>query len=253
MGLAAGGGAGMNLAHCIVNGATAYDLSEADAKRFSPVFNSVEHLIARAPEILGTHYDIAYAAKQLKTARDIKQLPLQEEFKKANAFTGQFYGWERPLYLNEHSTPSLIFGKLDWFENVKSEVKAAHESAAVFDLTSFGKIDIRGRPDAEVFLMHVCAGYMDRDPGSVIYTAVLNANGTFESDITTQRIDFNHYRLFVGTNSIKRDLSWFSRIANGYAPKAAISVRNDAASEETTHRHTRFDVTVEDVTVPRVC
>jgi len=58
VGLASGGGAGMNLAHCIVHGRTAYDLSEADAKRFAPAFNSIEHLMDRAPEILGTQQEI---------------------------------------------------------------------------------------------------------------------------------------------------------------------------------------------------
>lgn len=47
-----GGGAGMNLAHALVHGHTACDLAEADAKRFTPAFNSIEHLMARAPEIL---------------------------------------------------------------------------------------------------------------------------------------------------------------------------------------------------------
>ena len=59
--------------------------------------------------------------------------------------------------------------------------------------------------------MKTCAGHMNRKPGSVIYTAVLNARGTFESDITAQRIAGDHYRLFVGTNAIKRDLAWFTR------------------------------------------
>ena len=212
VGMASGGGAGMNLAHCIVHGAPAYDLSEADAKRFAPVFNSIDHLMARAPEILGTHYDIAYPAKQLKTARQIRTLPLHEEFKKANAFNGQFYGWERPLYFNAITPPRLTFDKPDWFENVKQEVMAAHEHAAVFDLTSFGKIDIVG-PDAEAFLMKTCAGYVNRPAGSVIYTAVLNQQGTFESDITAQRISDDHYRLFVGTTVIKKDLAWFTRAA----------------------------------------
>ncbi|MEL6281108.1 MAG: FAD-dependent oxidoreductase, partial [Pseudomonadota bacterium] len=52
VGIASGGGAGMNLAHLIAKGHTAYDLSEADAKRFAPVFDRIEHLMARAPEIL---------------------------------------------------------------------------------------------------------------------------------------------------------------------------------------------------------
>ena len=218
VGMASGGGAGMNLAHCIIHGAPAYDLSEADAKRFAPAFNSIEHLMARAPEILGTHYDIAYPARQLTTARNLRHLPLHNEFEKDNAFMGQFYGWERPLYFNASKPPWLTFNKPDWFENVRAEVQAAHTQAAVFDLSSFGKIDVRG-PDAEIFLMRTCAGYVNRSPGSMIYSAVLNQRGTFESDVTAQRIAENHYRLFVGTQSIKKDLAWFSRAAAGIEHK----------------------------------
>lgn len=215
VGMASGGGAGMNLAHCIVHGYTAYDLSEADAKRFAPDFNTVEHLISRAPEILGTHYDIAYPGKQLKTARDLKLLPLDAEYRSAGAHMGQFYGWERPLYFGKTYEPKMQFSKPDWFENVKAEVIAASQNAAVFDASSFGKIEVKG-PDAEAFLMKTCAGYVDRAAGSVIYTAVLNERGTFESDITAQRITDNHYRLFVGTGAIKRDLAWFTSHSAGY-------------------------------------
>ena len=229
VGLASGGGAGMNLAHCIVKGAPAYDLSEADAKRFAPVFNSVDHLMARCPEILGAHYDIAYPARQLKTARNLRQLPLQIEFEKAFAFTGQFYGWERPLYFNAAKPPRHTFEKPDWFENVRAEVMSAHHDAAVFDLSSFGKLDVIG-PDAEAFLLKTCAGYLDREPGSVIYSAVLNERGTFESDLTAQRINKYHYRLFVGTQAIKKDLAWFSRAVSG-----------DAGAKS-------YDVTITDVT-----
>ena len=60
----------MNLAQLIIEGQMSYDLSEADAKRFAPQFNSLEHLMARAPEILGTHYEITFPGRQLTTARD---------------------------------------------------------------------------------------------------------------------------------------------------------------------------------------
>ena len=210
VGLASGGGAGMNLAHCIVHGKTAYDLSEADARRFAPVFNSLDHLMTRAPEILGTHYDISYPAKQLRTARDLTLLPLDNEYRAAGAWMGQFYGWERPLYFNAVEKPRLTFERPDWFDNVQKEVQAAHEQAGIFDLSSFGKIDVKG-PDAQSFMLQVCAGYVGRAPGSVIYTAVLNSTGTFESDITVQRLSENHYRVFTGTNTIKRDLTWFTR------------------------------------------
>jgi 4-methylaminobutanoate oxidase (formaldehyde-forming) len=215
VGLASGGGAGMNLAHCIVHGHTAYDLGEADAKRFAPIYNNLDHLMARAPEILGTHYDIAYPGKQLSTARNLRALPLEREYKAAGAHFGQFYDWERPLYFGKTAEPRMTFEQPDWFENVRDEVAAAHESAAIFDASPFGKIEVQG-PEAEAFLMKTCAGHMNRAPGTVIYTAVLNERGTFESDITAQRIADDHYRLFVGTGAIKRDLAWFHRHAEGF-------------------------------------
>ncbi|MCV2874316.1 FAD-dependent oxidoreductase [Defluviimonas sp. WL0050] len=227
VGLASGGGAGMNLAHSIVHGHTAYDLTEADAKRFAPVFNSFEHLMARAPEILGTHYDIAYPGKQLKTARDLRKLPLDAEYRRAGAHFGQFFGWERPLYFNKTAEPRLTFGRPDWFGNVAAEVRAAHEGAAIFDASPFGKIEVTG-PDAEAFLMKTCAGHMNRAPGSVIYSAVLNGRGTFEADITAQRIAADHYRLFTGAASIKRDLAWFRRHAEGFDVDLADSTEDYA-------------------------
>ncbi|AEI92386.1 GcvT family protein [Roseobacter litoralis] len=215
VGMASGGGAGMNLAHCIVHGHTAYDLGEADAKRFAPVFNSVDHLMARAPEILGTHYEIAYPGRQLKTARDLRVLPLHAEYAKANAHFGQVYGWERPLYFGKSADPKMTFGRPDWFENVRREVHAAHEAAAVFDASPFGKIEVTG-PDACAFLQHLAMRNMDRPAGTAIYTPLLNERGTYESDITAHRIADDHYRLFVGTNAIKRDLAWALRQSDGF-------------------------------------
>ncbi|MEO1422177.1 MAG: glycine cleavage T C-terminal barrel domain-containing protein, partial [Pseudomonadota bacterium] len=197
------------------HGRTAYDLGEADAMRFAPIFNSVGHLMARAPEILGTHYEIAYPARQLSTARDLRALPLDAEYRNAAAHMGQVYGFERPLYFGKTAEPKMTFGRPNWHDAVAAEVDAATNRAAIFDASSFGKIDVTG-PDAEVFLLHTCAGYLGRKPGSVIYTAILSDRGTFLSDITAQRIGEDHYRLFVGTNAIKRDLAHFRRASAGF-------------------------------------
>ncbi len=227
VGIASGGGAGMNLAHCIVHGHTAYDLSEADAKRFAPVHNSLEHLMDRAPEILGTHYDIAYPGKQLKTARNLRTLPLHSRHCAANARFGQFYGWERPLYFGRTEEPRLTFSRPDWFMAVKAEVEAAHHSAAIFDSSPLGKIEVEGA-DAEAFLRRVCAGYVGRMPGSVIYTAMLNERGTFESDLTAHRIAIDHYRLFVGANAVRRDMAWLRRHSKGFDVKLSDSTEKFA-------------------------
>ena len=215
VGMASGGGAGMNLAHQIVHGSMAYDLSEADAKRFAPVFDSVEHLMARTPEILGTHYEIAYPGRQLQTARGLRRGPVQDQQEAAGAVTGQFYGWERPLYFGAPALPRLRFDRPDWFDAVGAEVRAAHEGAAIFDTSTFGKIDVTGS-DAEAFLSHVCAGNLSKPVGRASYTPLLNARGTYESDLTALRLAEGHYRLSVSTNAIARDLAWLRAHAGAF-------------------------------------
>ena len=215
VGIACGGGAGMNLAHAIVHGHTAYDLSEAEANRFAPQFDSVEHLMARAPEVLGRHYEIAFPGIQPATARDLRRLPLDAEHRAAGAQMGQFYGWERPLWFGSPEEPKPTFGTPDWFENVRREVMAAHRKAAVFDGSPFGKIEVAG-PDAAAFLQQVCANDMDRPPGSAIYTPMLNERGTYESDITAHRLAEDRYRLFTGAGAIRKDLAWLRRHAEGF-------------------------------------
>ena len=216
VGIASGGGAGMNLAHAIVHGHMAYDLSGADAKRFAPVFNSIEHLMDRAPEILGTHYEITYPGRQLQTARDLRLLPVHERYKADGAVFAQSYGWERPTCFGQEPVQlPLTFGRPVWFDAVGREVEAAHRRAALIDASCFGKIEVTG-PQAEAFLNYACASDMTRAPGHAMYSAVLNQRGTYESDLTAQRITAHHYRLYVGTSSIVRDLSWLTRLASSF-------------------------------------
>ncbi len=210
VGVATGGGGGMALAKCIVEGHMPMDLHEADPKRFATCFNSVKVLSERAPEVLGKHYEISYPGRQMATARNLRKLPLADKWVSEKASFGQVYGWERPMYFNCQSEPELTFGKPGWFDQVGQEVQQAHTGAAVFDQSSFGKIRVVG-PDAERVLNRICANNMARSVGSVIYTAMLNEKGGFESNLTAFRLSEEKYMLFVGTASVKRDLAWLKR------------------------------------------
>jgi glycine cleavage system T protein len=210
IGVASGGGAGMALAHRIVRGYMPADLTEADAKRFPDCLNSIEALTARAPEVLGKHYEIAYPGRQWNSARNLRQSPFYERWTEMNARFGQFYGWERPLYFGSEADPVLTFGKPSWFDQVGREVAQTHKHASVFDQSTFGKIRVAGA-DAEKFLNRVCANDMARAPGRAVYTAMLNAQGGFESDLIALRLSDEVYKLYVGTIAIKRDLAWLRR------------------------------------------
>ena len=210
VGVATGGGAGMALAHCIEHGHTPADLHEADPKRFPPEFGSVEALTARAPEVLGRHYEITYPGRQWSRARHLRGSPLERCWEEERAQFGQFFAWERPLYFGKAEEPVLSFSRPHWHEAVKREVLTAHERAAVFDQSTFGKIDVRGA-DACRFLDRVCTNRMDRPAGRAIFTLMLNERGGIESDLVAIRIREDHYRLYVGTNSIRRDMAWLKR------------------------------------------
>jgi len=210
VGVATGGGAGMALAHTIVHGQPPFDLHEVDPQRFAPEFNTVDALTVRAPEILGTHYEITYPGRQRTSARGLRPTPLDDAWTFEGALFGQVGAWERPLYFNAKAIPTATFGKPDWFDHVGREVMAAHTQAAVFDQSTFGKISVEG-PDAEVFLDRVCANTMKREPGRVIYTGMLNDQGGYQSDLTALRLGDESYRLYVGTTAIKRDLAWLKR------------------------------------------
>ena len=207
VGVATGSGAGMALAHCIVNGHTPADLPEADPKRFPDGMCSVKVLSERVPEVLGKHYEITFPGRQWKTSRGIRDTPCAALWKEQNAHFGQFYGWERPMFFNSHHDPKLTFGRPEWFEQVESEVLQAHTKAALFDQSTLGKIRIEG-PDAETFLDRLCTNNMKVPPGKMVYTALLNTRGTFEADLVAMRLSNETYLIFVGTTSVKRDLAW---------------------------------------------
>ena len=214
VGVATGGGAGMALAHCIQHGHTPVDLHEADPKRFAPEFNSLDALAARVPEVLGKHYEITYPGRQWASGRGLRRSPLHRRWAGERAHFGQVHAWERPLYFGRTEEPVLSFGKPHWHEAVEREVRAAHENAAVFDQSTFGKIDVTG-PGACEFLNRVCANQMDRPTGRSIYTSMLNERGGFESDLTAVRIGEDRYRLHVGTTAIRKDLAWLKRHLRG--------------------------------------
>ncbi|MEM7169829.1 MAG: FAD-dependent oxidoreductase [Pseudomonadota bacterium] len=210
VGVATGGGAGMALAKCIAEGAMPMDLHEADPKRFPSCFQSAEALAARVPEVLGKHYEISFPGRQWTTARDLQRTPLHKKWQAANAHFGQVFGLERPQYFGKEAEPVLTFEKPAWFEKVGREVAQAHENAALFDQSSFGKIRIQGS-GAESFLNRICTNDMSRPVGRTLYTCLLNERGGIESDLTAQRLAEDDYRLFVGTAALKKDLAWIKR------------------------------------------
>ena len=66
------------------------------------------------------------------------------------------------------------------------EQRATREVVALYDQTSFSKLLLQGR-DALAVLQRLCANEIDIPVGKMVYTALLNERGGFESDLTVIR------------------------------------------------------------------
>lgn len=211
VGVASAGGVGLALAQRIVHGRMPFALPEADPARFSADWNSAAALSVRAPEVLGRHYEIAYPYRQMATARNIQTVSLHTVWQKQQAHFGQYGEWERPLYFNHVSSNNLqTFSCPPWHQQVAFEVMAAHQSAAVFDVSTLGKIDIHGK-DAESYLDRILAGNMRKSPNHAMYSCMLNDAGGIESALFVLRFAKEHYRLYTGTSAVRCDMRYLQK------------------------------------------
>ena len=131
------------------------------------------------------------------------------------AVFGEKFGWERVNFF-EPGKPWRRAGadQREWgwnrppyFDRVGEEHKATRERVALFDLTSFGKIEVSG-PGALPLLQRVADSNMDKPVGSATYTPVPQYAGGVEADLTVTRLGADLFRVVTGSGFIGNDLAW---------------------------------------------
>ena len=209
-GLAYGGGVGEALAEWIVAGEPPFDLWALDVRRFSPDHTRPEFLRARGVEVLGTHMRMAYPNVEWEQGRGLRRSPLHNRLVQANACHGEKFGVERPNWFahdGRAARMSYSFERPDWFDDVRTEHVATRERAGVFDMSSFGKLEVAGA-DALALLQYACANDVDVRPGRIVYTAMLTERGTFASDLTVLRLAAERFLVVTGTAQRVADREW---------------------------------------------
>ncbi len=217
-GIAAGGGAGMALAEWVANDAPPFDLWIVDIRRFGQGHRDTGWVRARTLEAYARHYAIAWPLDEMTTGRPRRRSPLYDRLKAKNAVFGEKLGWERANWFaraGEQAADIHGFGRQNWFAPVGREHRAARETAALFDQTSFAKFELAG-PDAEAALAWLCANDTSKPEGRLTYTQLLNDRGGVEADLTVARLAQDRFYIVTGTGFATRDRDWISRnIPNG--------------------------------------
>ena len=219
-GIANSGGAGRMIAEWVIEGSPQSDLSDVDIRRFGPFMANRKLLAERTGETLGLHYAMRWPRQELATARPLRTSPLYDLLAAKGAVFGSKNGWERANYFvranaDGAATATKVvhahtLDKPHWLPDVITEQKATREAVALYDQTSFGKLLLQGR-DALAVLERLCANAVDVAPGRMVYTALLNERGGFESDLTITRLGVESFLLVTGSAQATRDADWIAR------------------------------------------
>jgi glycine cleavage system aminomethyltransferase T/glycine/D-amino acid oxidase-like deaminating enzyme len=212
-GLAGAGGMGRLVAEWIVEGVPSLDVWEMDSRRFGRHYASREYTLARTVEVYSTYYDVKYPGHERQAGRPLRLSPTYPRLVELGAGFGEKSGWERANWFepnaergDESLRPRGWAGRL-WSPAIGAEHRACRETAALFDETSFAKIEVAGAGAAD-FLEGLCANRVARDVGTVTYTQMLNPRGGIECDFTVTRLADDRFRIVTGTAFGRHDLAW---------------------------------------------
>ncbi|MGI9085071.1 MAG: GcvT family protein [Aeromicrobium sp.] len=213
VGIASAGGAGRALAEWIIEGEPSMDLLAVDIRRFARFNGDSDWLRARVGEVLGLHYALPWPNRELETARPVRTSPAHERLADANAGFGSKMGWERANFfapLGEDPAIKYSWGRQNWHPWTAAEHRATREDVAVFDQTSFSKYVVSGA-EAEHALQWICTNDVGVEIGRTVYTGLLNARGTYESDLTVTRVGADEFFLVSSSATTERDQDWIRR------------------------------------------
>jgi 4-methylaminobutanoate oxidase (formaldehyde-forming) len=219
-GLAGAGGLGKAMAEWIVAGEPAMDLWEMDIRRFGAHYRSPSYTLKRTREVYETYYDIKYPGHERQAGRPLRVSSAYGWHRDHGAAFGEKSGWERVNWYeanapagDEALRPRGWAGRL-WSPAIGAEHAACRERAALFDESSFAKIEVAG-PGAARYLEWLCDNRVARGVGQITYTQMLNSRGGIECDFTVTRVEDELFSIVTGTAFGNHDLSWIRRHAPG--------------------------------------
>ncbi len=212
-----GGGVGKVMADWMVTGTPGLDLHEADLNRFAPHVAAPPYVKERGAQQYREVYDIIHPLQQIERPRNLRVSPFQRRLEELGAVFFESAGWERPQWFaaNEALLDADAPRRSGWTARYWSPVsavehRATRERVALFDLTAFTKLEVAG-PGALAYLERIASNKMDQPLGKVTYTAMLDAQGGIQCDLTVTRLEERRFLVVTGGGVGMHDLAWMRR------------------------------------------
>jgi glycine cleavage system T protein len=208
------GGIGKLMAEWIIEGEAPMDVYGYRATRFGNYYSDPVYAAERTRECVKYYYRLRFPHDEFEWVRPHRVSPLHYRLLENGAVFGEKFGWERVNYF-QPGQPSRRMGedqrqfgwnKPPFFDRIGQEHKATRERVTLFDLTSFGKIEVKGK-GALPLLQRLTDSDINKPVGSAVYTQFLNTRGGIESDLTVTRLGEDCFWVITGSGFIGNDLA----------------------------------------------
>ena len=162
------GGIGKVMAEWIADGEPSLDLWHMDVRRFGAQYRSPAYTHARIRETYETYYDIRYPNHEREAGRPLRVSPANAWHRDHDAAFGEKSGWERVNWYEsnaaagDESLRPRGWAGMHWSPAIGAEHRATRETAAIFDESSFAKMEISG-PGAAAFVERLCDNRVARE------------------------------------------------------------------------------------------
>ena len=182
---------------------------------------------ARSPDAVGSttsrppHAAPTFATLAGRSFQPVRRTPMHDRHLEAGATMIVAGAWLRPAYYGAESES-------------ESEARAVRQAVGLIDVSTLGKIELRGPDAAELLERLFTFAYAAQPPGRLRYVLMTDETGVIADDGVAGRLAMDHFYVTAttgGTEAVHRAMLWWNAqwrldvdIANVTAAYAAMNI-----------------------------
>jgi dimethylglycine oxidase len=178
---------------------------ECDLARFEEAQLTPEYVEERSARNFVEVYDVVHPLDPPISPRPLRVSSFHTRQVELGAVFGEASGWERPLWYaaNDDLPEATRVPQRDpwaarfWSPTAGAEALVTRDRVALYDMTPLKRLEVSG-PGALALLQHLTTNDLNKKPGRVTYTLLLEPTGGVRSDLTVARL--GEQRFQVGAN-----------------------------------------------------
>ena len=212
------GGVGKVMAEWIVDGEPEYDLWHMDIRRFGAPLPLARYALARkALDAYSRYYDIVYPDEEREAGRPLRVSAAYPRLRRARRGVrrevrlgaGELVRAERGR--GRRGAAPARLGRAHWSPAIGAECLATRDAAALFDQSSFAKLDVHGPGRRRVPRAGSARTTSTGRSAASSTPSCSTARGGIEADLTVTRLAEDRFRVVTGTAFGAHDLGWIRR------------------------------------------